>query len=501
MSTDPCPRLTAADRRQLAAHGLSGAEVKRQLAVLASPPPAAPVLRPCTVGDGILRLAPADFANLEKEQQAAARAGRFSKFVPASGAATRMFADLLAAWAGSTTGTALTARDRLVRELDRLPFSEPLAAQASQPAALLDALLSRQGLDLASRPKALVPFHRIANGSRTAFAEHLAEAAEVVTDGSGICRLHFTVGADYQNDFDQHLNALREPLETAHGVRFEVAFSHQGAATDTIALTPHGEFFRRRDGQLLLRPGGHGALLANLEAAAGDLVLVKNIDNILPAEHRQVAARYQRLLGGLLARLQNTAFEILEHLDSSPPLAGEELAAALEFAADSLQITAARQLADSAEPAVREFLRYAIDRPLRVCGMVPNEGEPGGGPFWVGKTAGATAQIVEAAQIDRTDPRQQAVVAAATHFNPVDLACALRDRHGKPYRLADFVDPATAFVSRKTAGDRPLLALEHPGLWNGAMAHWTTVFVEVPAATFAPVKTVFDLLRPEHQTS
>lgn len=501
MSIDRRPRLTAADRQQLAAHGLEASEVERQFALLSSPPPATRILRPCVPGDGILRLDPAELTALENELQEAAVAGRVSKFVPASGAASRMFADLLAARAGSRDPAAVAARETLVDNLHRLPFADRLQGTAESPQELLDALLAPQGLALAGRPKALVDFHRFGSVARTAFEEQLAEGAEMAVDGDDVSRLHFTIGSEHAGEFEQHLRAARERLEPLYGVRFEVDFSFQGPDTDTIALTPDGDLFRQGDGSLLLRPGGHGALLANLQATGGDIVLVKNIDNILPTERRPTAVRYKRLLGGLVVRLQRQIFALLAQLETAPAVAGEALAEALDFAARELQIGAARQYSQGPEEQARQFLRRVLDRPLRICGMVPNEGEPGGGPFWVEGRYGEAPQIVEAAQIDRDDPEQQAAVAAATHFNPVDLACALRDRHGKPYDLGQFVDPKAAFVSRKTAGERELVALEHPGLWNGAMADWTTVFVEVPAATFAPVKTVFDLLRPEHQPS
>jgi hypothetical protein len=305
---------------------------------------------------------------------------------------------------------------------------------------------------LAGAPKGLLPFHRYPDGSRTAFEEHLFEAANTVRDAAGLCRVHFTVSPEHRNAFVATLAEVRLRVERATGARFDVSFSEQAPSTDTIAGAPDGGPFRTASGALLFRPGGHGALLKNLgdvARAGGDIVLVKNIDNVVPDARRGPTLLWKRLLAGLLVKLE------------------------------------------------RQSRR---DRPIRVCGVVRNEGEPGGGPFWVDGKGGESLQIVESAQVDLNDPSQAAIWKTAAYFNPVDLACSLCDGAGKPFDLARFVDEDAVFIAGKTHEGKPLKALERPGLWNGAMAFWETVFVEVPKETFAPVKTVLDLLRPEHRT-
>lgn len=472
------PPLDGRDLAQLAAAGIPAAEAERQLRLLATPAPPARLARPCTVGDGILRLSPERFGELERRGAEARDAGRLSKFVPASGAATRMFAALVAVRARGLAAdrhaleTAARADDAeagdavaFARVLPNLALARPLAgvlgvtveelarrAAAGPLEPILSALLEPAGLDAARRPKALLAFHLDGERPVTAFEEQLHEGIPYLADRSERARFHFTVPPGEVADFESALAGARDRVGA--GASLEVAFSEQARATDTLALDEEGRPARTGDGRLLLRPSGHGALLGNLEATGGDLVVVKNIDNVLPRPRHAELARWKLALAGLAA-----------------------------------------ELAESAAGADR-------DRPLRVAGVVPNTGEPGGGPFWVEDSSGtASPQIVESAQVARDDVGQRAIFAAATHFNPVDLVVALRDAGGRPHRLERFVDPASSFVTAKVENGRRLTVLERPGLWNGAMAGWRTVFVEVPAWTFAPVKTVLDLARPEHRAS
>ncbi len=470
--------LTAADLRQLSASGISAEEAERQLALLVSPPAPAALARPCTVGDGIVKIDdPGHLDELEARGRAAAAAGRLAKFVPASGAASRMFRMLaavrekglagssrqLAAAASAGDGDAADAL-RFTEVLPRLALAGPLAerlgvdpAELARRAAtgplepLLDALLDADGLDAARLPKALLPFHLENARPVTAFEEQIAEGALYVVDGEGLARIHFTISPGVRERFTAELEALA-PRIAAAGATAEVRFSEQSSATDTLALDAAGRPARTADGRLLLRPSGHGALLANLAATGGDLVVIKNIDNVLPRRHHPEVARLKRILAGL---------------------------------ADAL-----REESSGADQ----------ERPLRICGVVANSGEPGGGPFWVARRDGTVApQIVESSQVALGRADQLAAWRAATHFNPVDLVVALRDGAGRPFQLERFVDPTAAIVTTKSEGGRTLTVLERPGLWNGAMAGWRTVFVEVPSWTFAPVKSVLDLARPEHQ--
>ncbi|HEX5855819.1 MAG TPA: DUF4301 family protein [Thermoanaerobaculia bacterium] len=416
--------FSSEDRARIEAQGLTLEEVERQAALLRHPPPAAVLLRPCTAGDGVTRIDEGDHAALLALASEAARAGRLSKFVPASGAASRMFEFLRSSDPGHP---------------DVRRFRENASSFAFEAGDLQA---------LAALPKGLLPFHRYAGTVRTPFEEHLVEAAATVRDAAGVCRIHVTVSPEHRSAFDVVLEQARPRLERETGTRFEVRFSEQSPSTDTVAIDERGRLFRDSEGRLLFRPGGHGALLKNLAESGGDVVLVKNIDNVVPDDLRAPTLLWKRLLSGLLVRIERT---------------------------------------------------IPRDRPLRACGVVRNEGEPGGGPFWVEGPGGETPQIVESAQVDLTNPEQAAIWNAATHFNPVDLACSLRDASGRPFDLRRFVDERAVFIAKKTHGGRTLFALERPGLWNGAMALWETTFVEVPIETFTPVKTALDLLRPEHQ--
>lgn len=509
-------QFTDADRAQLAAHGVSEAEAARQLALLAAPPPPLRLARPCTVGDGIVALPPPARPAALAAHASAAQAGRITTFVPASGAATRMFKDLLAAEAqpgplapaevrarAAQGDAAAGALAQFAESLPAFAFADALAARLAARGldamhvvregpwrALLEALLAPEGLDYARAPKGLLAFHRAAGRARTAFEEHLRDAPDVVGDRAQRARLHFTVSPEHQAGFEAVLAAARGSHETG-GRSLDVTFSQQQPATDTLAGSPEGGAFRTHDGALVFRPAGHGALLANLEALGGDLVFLKNIDNVAVDRVRGEGVAWAKLLLGLVAAWSEQGHVLVRRLRDAADAAAIADAAAF-----------VREHFGETPPAgdVRAWLIARLARPWRVAGMVANTGEPGGGPFWVADPAGGTsAQIVESAQVDAGSPEQLACLRSSTHFNPVFLACALRDVDGRAYRLGDFVDDRAVIVTRKSHGGRDLLALERPGLWNGAMAHWNTVFVEVPLAVFDPVKTVFDLLRPEHQ--
>lgn len=507
--------LSSPDREQLDAHGLAATEAERQIELLRHPPAPTRLLRPATAGDGIEVLPEARLPELHALHAAAAREGRFTKFVPASGAASRMFADL-AKFRGKELSRADLARragegDKaaagvlaFLDGLDDLPFAPALLRAAGgrrHPRALIDALLDEDGLDYAELPKGLIPFHRYGDDVRTAFEEHLVEGAAYARDARGTCRLHFTVSPEHEERFQEALREVRGGYQAAFGARFEVGFSAQKPATDTLALSDRGEPFRLEDGTLLLRPGGHGALVENLHDLAvdrgADLVFVKNIDNVVPDYRRGPTLTWKKAIAGRLLELEGQA-RGFERLLASGQAAEAVVRDALVFVREALHAPAPPP--DLPGAARRVTILERLRRPLRVCGVVPNTGEPGGGPFWVEAEDGTRSlQIVEGAQIDATDPGQARIYASSTHFSPTDLVCALRDPDGHPYDLRRYVDPSAVLLSRKTHEGRPLLALERPGLWNGGMAHWNTVFVAVPIETFTPVKTVLDLLRPEHQ--
>lgn len=509
---EPAADFTDADVRALASHGIPIEEARRHLELFRNPPPFAQLDRACTLGDGIVAIRETDHRDLLARHATLADTGRLTKFVPASGAASRMFKTLLAQWADESARTRAdleaharggdeAARDTLLflDEIDRFAFTTETmrkAAQKGDHRTVLKLLLSDQGLGYGTSPKGLIAFHRYPDGVRTPFEEHLVEAAGQIRDRNGECRVHLTISPEHREGFEALAARTVARHEKSLGARFAIEYSTQDPSTDTLAAGSDDRPFRLSDGTLLLRPGGHGALLKNLDRLDADVVLIKNIDNVVMDHSKNATQLWKRLIVGLFARLESEIAELARRLESGD-----------ESAAGAAILFIERELGQDVDSlrgghgdALRANLLARLDRPLRIAGVVRNTGEPGGGPYWVrGADGSVTAQIVEGSQIDPESPEQQTIRASATHFNPVDLVCGLRDRHGRKWPLADFVDPRTVFISRKSQSGRAIKALELPGLWNGAMAHWNTVFVEVPIETFAPVKTVFDLLRDEHQ--
>jgi hypothetical protein len=483
--------------------------------------------RPCTVGDGIVALDRDEVRRLSGVYEEAARSGRAMKFVPASGAASRMF-KLLESVRNRPGGL---HREELAREAEAgdersaqvLRFFQGLKDLAlyedlretmavdgidaeaqlarGRYEACLDYLLGPKGLDASNLPKGLIPFHRYSDGTRrTPFEEQLVEASLIVRDDQGAVRVHFTGSPEHEEAIRSHLEEKRARYEEG-GTRFEIGLSLQTPRTDTIALDMEGRPFRRDDGRLLFRPGGHGALLENLDRLEGDLVFVKNIDNVVPDRLKDATVTWKKALGGLLVALQGEIFRHLEDLIAGD-LSEDLLERLWTFVMSRLSVQPPPEIMRGTVREQHDYLFSRLNRPLRVCGMVRNEGEPGGGPFWVrGRDGGLSIQIVESSQVETDSEEQWGIWSSATHFNPVDLVCGLRDFQGRPYDLFAFRDPETGFVSTKSKEGRELRALELPGLWNGAMAAWNTVFVEVPIETFNPVKTVLDLLREEHRVS
>lgn len=494
--------IEAAD---LEARGIGREEVERQLELFRNPPGYADLVRACAIGDGIESLDDAERAASLAAYERARDAGRLSKFVPASGAASRMF-QALQSYRDADCG--LVELERLAAAGDakaeivarcmngaaQLPFAAELDAElrrrgsdlrsacaSSDVRDLVDAMVGDEGLDLAAAPKGLLPFHRYPGAVRTAFEEHLREAAELVRDGDGRVRLHFTVSPEHLAAFEQVLDAVRRAIEEETDSRLEVGFSTQSPSTDTIAVDLDDQPFRDAEGSLVFRPGGHGALLENLAGCGADIALLQNVDNVQPDRGRADSLYWKKLLIGRLVRL-------------------EELRAAAIRGGGAEQRSAIAG-AFGLSPAAESDLMRLLDRPIRVAGVVANTGEPGGGPFWVRGDDGSIArQIIESAQVDPDSPEQQDIFRRASHFNPVLIACSLRDLEGRPYDLERFVDRRAVFIAKKSFEGRDLKALERPGLWNGSMANWSTVFMEIGAAAFTPVKTVVDLLRPEHQT-
>jgi len=502
--------LSASDIEHIRARGTTEEKVLRQIDLCRLGAVTVTLDRPATVGDGIIRVSDEDRERLVTLHDEAARAGRVLKFVPASGAATRMFKE----WYGVFNRGGFTGGEELETFLTRLPryafygdLGEALSAAGhdlgslaarSRGLEILDFILNEKGLHYAWKPKALLKFHQYEKEARTALEEHLVEAALYAKDGSGLCRIHFTVSEEHLEPVKELLGRVTVLYEKRFGARFEVGLSIQSESTDTIAVDLENRPFRDRDGRLLFRPGGHGALLYNLDGIDGDIVFIKNIDNIVPDRLKSTTVLHKKILGGYLVGLQRELFRHLQALSGRE--AGESaIGAAARFAADRLNCAMPPDMEGLPLEERRRILVGLLNRPLRVCGMVKNEGEPGGGPFWaVGKNGARSLQIVEEVQVDKNRADQAAIWASSTHFNPVDLVCGIRDFRGQKFDLERFVDGEQVFISTKSHEGCDIKALELPGLWNGSMAFWHTVFVEVPIETFNPVKTIEDLLRPTH---
>lgn len=472
------------DLQQIAGHGLTPEAVERQIECFRRGFPFLKVVRAASPGDGVKVL------DDGQADRAAARydgaVGRLSvvKFVPASGAATRMFKELFEFVNEGRRGKGI---DTLLQNIERFAFWPELKAllpEGADEKTLVRAIVG-PGLDYGSKPKGLVTFHAYPEGARKAVEEHLVEGAAYASS-NGVAKIHFTVSPEHRAGFETLLAEKVPVYEKRFGVRYEISFSVQKPSTDTIAVNPDNTPFRQDDGRLLFRPAGHGALIENLNEIAADIVFIKNIDNVTTDTLRGDTVRFKKVLAGVLLELQEQAFGYLKTLDAG----SADLAAVAEFIREQLCVG----LPEKYDAAL---LRSILDRPIRVCGMVRNEGEPGGGPFWVANPDGTESlQIAESSQIA---PDDLPLMKSATHFNPVDLVCGVRRADGSKYDLRGYTDPATGFISSKSSGGRELRAQELPGLWNGAMARWNTVFVDVPISTFSPVKVVQDLLRPQHQ--
>lgn len=474
--------FTDQDLQQIRQHGLTVETVEGQIEHFRRGFPFLKVVRAASPGDGVVIPAKADQAVARYE--AAARKLRVVKFVPASGAATRMFKELFEFVNDGKRGKGI---DTLLENIEKFAFWPELKALLPKDAddkTIVSGIVGK-GLEYGSKPKGLVTFHAYPEGARKAVEEHLVEGA-VYACSNGRVQIHFTVSPEHMAGFRELIDERTPTYAKRFGVTYDVSFSVQKPSTDTLAVNPDNTPFRQDDGELLFRPAGHGALIENLNDIDADVIFVKNIDNITTDALRGDTIRSKKVLAGILLDIQQRTFEHLKSLDEGKA----DLAQIARFVEEELCV----RLPAGADA---ELLRMILDRPIRVCGMVRNEGEPGGGPFWVANPNGTQSlQIAESSQIAPSDMH---LMQSATHFNPVDLVCGVRDYKGAKFDLRKFADPSTGFISTKSSGGRDLRAQELPGLWNGAMACWNTIFVDVPISTFSPVKVVQDLLRPQHQ--
>lgn len=505
--------FTDKDLAQLASHGVTPEVATAQINRFVTGFPYLRLAGSAKVGNGILSL------SAEEQDAAIARwklyladGGSVSKFVPASGAASRMFKALFAFVNGDEDkAPAGSPVDKLLAGLDKLPFKDELDAtlqrlHGADARAMLDAgrqkeviaaIISPEGMNYGALPKAMLTFHRYDGLTRTPLEEHLAEGAQTAA-ANGMVKLHFTVSADHRKLFEDKIRKAVPAMEKLFGVKYDISLSEQKPSTDTLAANLDNTPFRDGEGRLVFRPGGHGALIANLGDIDSTVVFIKNIDNVVPDSLRDVTIRYKQVLAGVLMQAHDRIAAYLEMLREGR-YSADDLAEIIKFMRGTLNTDST--LFDSLpESDLADYLASKLNRPLRVCGMVRNDGEPGGGPFLAYNADGSVSpQILESTQIDPDNAEYMAMMQSATHFNPVDLVCYLRDTEGNRFDLPRYVDHNTGFISSKSLGGRDLKALELPGLWNGAMSDWSTIFVEVPSATFNPVKTVNDLLRPAHQ--
>lgn len=504
--------LTATDLQHIASKGISEEALKSQLDMLRKGFLYLKLVAPATIGNGIVAVTPEmKKTGTDIWNSFLAEGGRVVKMVPASGAASRMFKDLFAFLNGGHNTPDSDFIKKFFAEIENFAFFPALNAatvrlygksvgsliKGKRYKDVVSALLEEKGLNYGQLPKALLEFHKILGDTRTSLAEHLAEGAQYAAGKKGKVEVHFTVSPEHRGLVEAKIEEIRDSMEKKYGVEFEITLSEQKPSTDTVAAMENGEPYRE-EGKLFFRPGGHGALIENLNDLDADVVFIKNIDNVVPDDKRAVSNEFKKVIGGILVGLKQRADEYCRLLRKGTP-SGEKLDEIEKFLHGSLHIENPR-LADMTDEEKAAFFFKKLNRPMRVAGMVKNEGEPGGGPFIVEEKDGSTSlQILESTQIDMNDKRSAAMLRESSHFNPVDLVCAVKDFEGKPFHLPDYVDIETGFISSKSRKGVEFKALELPGLWNGAMSRWNTVFVEVPAETFNPVKTVNDLLRPAHQ--
>ena len=513
--------FTEKDLKQIREKGIEISTINKQIDNFIRGFPFVCLARPATNGDGIFSFREDDIDKYIRYFNNHISASSVIKFVPASGAASRMFKHLFE-FSETFTGTpaqreAYLKDDNfnsvhyLISHLAEIAFYKKLdeilhlhnidageLISSWQLGPLIRFILIDKGLNYANLPKGLLLFHDYPEGARAAAEEHLVEAANYARNEDGTARIHFTISPEHREKFNELFTRVINAYESRFGITYEISFSEQLPSTDTIAVDEENTPSRNDDGTLLFRPGGHGSLLKNLSQLDEEIIFVKNIDNIIPDRLKEATYKYKRVIGGYLLYIRDRIFEILSEANQAI-LPEEAFREAVHFARTHLFMQFSDDFA-AASPRVKQAeLMNRLNRPIRVCGMVRNEGEPGGGPFWVKSQDGnVSLQIVESSQINLKDPAQQKIVNEATHFNPVDLVCSIKDFQGEKFDLSDFVDEETGFISLKSSGGQTLKAQELPGLWNGAMANWITVFVEVPIITFNPVKTVNDLLRKVH---
>lgn len=504
--------FTSKDLEILKSKGLTQAEIEQQLDDFKKGFPYLKIEASATIDKGILKVKSQDRAKfIEIWDNYLQQKKEVLKFVPASGAASRMFKDLFSFLSASYSEPTTAVEVYFFDNINKFAFYKDLnevclkkhdtsvieLINKGEYKKIVSSLLLPEGLNYGKLPKALLKFHTYGQRTRTAFEEHLSEGALYAKNSKGNVNIHFTVSPEHESLFRNLLDKKKNFYENSYSVHYNVGFSTQKSNTDTIAADTNNEPFRD-NGELLFRPGGHGALIHNLNDLDADIIFIKNIDNVVSDSLKGSTIIYKKLLAGILVAYQEQIFEYLTAIEAGQ-YDHEKVLEMVHFLQNELNVRH-HDLKNMEDGDLILYIKDKLMRPIRVCGMVRNVGEPGGGPFFaVNPDESVSLQILESSQIDMENPEAKAMFEQGTHFNPVDLVCGVKNHKGEKYDLLQFVDPATGFISIKSKDGKELKALELPGLWNGAMSNWNTVFVEVPIETFNPVKTVNDLLRPEHQ--
>ena len=504
--------LSQQDLNQLAAKGISAEKLNSQLEEFKTGFPFLKLEAAASVGKGIIAPTEADVKQYEEAwEQYKAQGHSIVKFVPASGAASRMFKDMFAFADADYDVPTTDFEKKYFDNIEKFAFYDALddACRKNLGAGVTELIangrykdvarnmLNADGLNYGQLPKGMLLFHKYSEGPRTPMEEHLVEGA-LYAASDGKAAVHFTVSHDHLPMFKQRVAEKLDFYASKYGISYDITFSEQKPSTDTVAANPDNTPFRNSDGSLLFRPGGHGALIENLNEISADVIFIKNIDNVVPDRLKADTVSYKQVIAGILVTLQKKAFDYLETLEAGA-YNHEKLEEIIRFVQHNLCCRKA-DIKELEDADLVIYLKKKLNRPMRVCGVVKNVGEPGGGPFLTYNQDGTVSlQILESSQIDKNNAEYMEMFTKGTHFNPVDLVCAVKDYKGNAFNLPDFVDRTTGFISSKSKNGKELKALELPGLWNGAMSDWNTVFVEVPLSTFNPVKTVNDLLRDQHQ--
>ncbi len=514
-------KLSPKDQELLEKKGITVKKLKQQLETFKTGLPYINLKRAATVGDGILNLNDTEKEQLISLYDASKDNIDVIKFVPASGAATRMFKFLFQFLQSyQSNDESINAYINRKKALDislffigleKLPFyndviqhlknTKPHYSKLTleeQRIEFVKALLEENQLNYSFYPKGLLPFHKYKDHIATAFEEHLYEAA-LYASSNKKAKVHLTISDKHLELFEAEFEKIKDKVEQNTETKFDISFSYQKQSTDTIAVNSKDEIVRTKSKELYFRPSGHGALINNLNDLNADVIFIKNIDNVVVPKSKEQVWKHKKVLAGLLLDVKTKAFDYAKALDEKD-LTEEELIEIATFLQNKLNVVISQEFEKYAKKYQVEYLQKKLNRPIRVCGMVKNEGEPGGGPFWVkDEAANISLQIVETAQIDTKAKSQKKILKKATHFNPVDIVCSIKNYKGEVYDLQKFLDPKAAFITEKTVNGKSIKALELPGLWNGSMSNWNTIFVEVPLATFNPVKMVNDLLKLSHQ--